>query len=335
MSEPFVSYAQNAEDVVLWRALGHLPDGRYVEIGANHPVNGSITKAFYDRGWSGLEVEPIESLVQEYRQARPRDTVVQAAVTDQNVDSIDLLEVEGANGLSTTDSTIGERHRATGRTVTAVSVPAVGLATLLDRELDPAQPVHFMVIDVEGVEAAVIRSADWQRWRPWVLVVEATEPMDSVSSARLTVGTPTHGQWEDILLENGYQFCLFDGLSRFYVATERAAELAPALSVPAPIYSDAWVTHREHALRSSLAEGVGHYTAAIDNLNGQVTFWRGLAVADWMTAAAGGGPGHGGTSAEAGLLRQELEAMKATVSWRVTEPLRAVRRAQLSWGRGL
>ena len=55
---PFDSFAQNGEDVVLWRALGHIANGRYVDVGANHPTNDSVTRAFYDRGWRGIAIEP-------------------------------------------------------------------------------------------------------------------------------------------------------------------------------------------------------------------------------------------------------------------------------------
>ena len=55
----FISYAQNNEDVLLWRALGHVRDGFYIDVGANDPVEHSVTKAFYDAGWRGISIEPL------------------------------------------------------------------------------------------------------------------------------------------------------------------------------------------------------------------------------------------------------------------------------------
>ena len=54
----FVSYAQNFEDVILWRALHDVTPGFYIDIGANSPTIDSVTKAFYERGWRGINVEP-------------------------------------------------------------------------------------------------------------------------------------------------------------------------------------------------------------------------------------------------------------------------------------
>jgi len=48
---PFVSYAQNFEDVILWRALKHVGRGFYIDLGAQDPVIDSISLAFYEHGW--------------------------------------------------------------------------------------------------------------------------------------------------------------------------------------------------------------------------------------------------------------------------------------------
>ncbi|MCU0506725.1 MAG: FkbM family methyltransferase, partial [Chloroflexi bacterium] len=54
MSEPFVSHAQNLEDVMLWRALGDVGAGFYVDVGAFSPTEDSVTLAFSERGWRGI-----------------------------------------------------------------------------------------------------------------------------------------------------------------------------------------------------------------------------------------------------------------------------------------
>lgn len=54
-----ISYAQNHEDIMLWRALKSVQNGFYVDVGANDPVLDSVTKLFYDRGWSGINIEPL------------------------------------------------------------------------------------------------------------------------------------------------------------------------------------------------------------------------------------------------------------------------------------
>jgi hypothetical protein len=54
-----ISYAQNREDILLWRALRDLSGGFYIDVGAEDPTQNSVTRAFYERGWHGINVEPV------------------------------------------------------------------------------------------------------------------------------------------------------------------------------------------------------------------------------------------------------------------------------------
>src|SRR5690606_24607354 len=78
----FVSYAPNSEDVLLNRVFGSLPTGRYVHVGAGHTLYASLTKAFYDRGWSGINVEPGPYFA-DLVAGRPRDVNLEVAVSDR------------------------------------------------------------------------------------------------------------------------------------------------------------------------------------------------------------------------------------------------------------
>lgn len=317
----FISFAQNAEDVVLWRALKDVTKGRYVEVGANHPAESSITRAFYDRGWSGVEIEPVKEFVEAYRSERPNDIVVQAAVTDADVETVRMHVIQGT-GLSTLDDDIAAGHRSSGWSTTEEEVPARRLDDVLAEHLQPEDDIHFMVVDTEGSERAVLATVDLRRWRPWILVVEATAP----NSTR-----PTHQEWEHLLLEAGYEFCLFDGLSRFYVAEERAQELREPLSAPAnPL--DNFATQHLQAYEQEVArsrardEEAARLRAQNEELLQEVIRWRGTVLARWANATGSGTARQGH---EVVRLRQELADTHATVSWRVTAPLRAVQSRRL------
>jgi len=68
-----VSYAQNFEDVMLWSCFGQLDSGFYIDIGADNPVTDSVTKNFYEKGWSGINIEPCENSFIKLQTNRPRD----------------------------------------------------------------------------------------------------------------------------------------------------------------------------------------------------------------------------------------------------------------------
>lgn len=224
-----ISYSQNREDVVLARGFAGRRKGFYIDVGAEDPTAFSVTKHFYDLGWRGINVEPTPSAFEALERERPDDVNLRVGLGD-HVGTATLFEGPPDNhGSSTFDAQLAAELEAHGHVVRPIAdVPITTLAHVCkewvgDREID------FLKIDVEGWEHAVIEGADWNHWRPLVVVVEATVP---------NTATPSHAEWESILLDAGYVCTLFDGLNRFYCRADRP-ELHAALSVPANVLDDA------------------------------------------------------------------------------------------------
>lgn len=90
------SYAQNFEDVILWRALGDAEHGVYIDVGAQDPVVDSVSRAFHEQGWRGIHIEPTPHYAELLRQQRPSDLIVQAALSNEPSPHT-LLETSQAN----------------------------------------------------------------------------------------------------------------------------------------------------------------------------------------------------------------------------------------------
>lgn len=220
----FVSYAQNHEDVVLRRAFLGQERGFYVDVGAASPDVDSVTKLFYDAGWSGINIEPNPALAAALRQERPRDVTLEVGISDSPGQLVfHECQGDGNWGISTFDGEIAQRHRGSGFEFVERDIPVVPLRDVLASV--PVGHVDFLKIDVEGWEREVLLGADLAAYRPRVVVIESTLPLSDVESS---------GAWEDILVGAGYRRTLFDGLNLFFVHRE-AEELARALSVPANV----------------------------------------------------------------------------------------------------
>jgi FkbM family methyltransferase len=220
---PFVSYAQNFEDVMLWRALKHIEKGVYVDVGAQHPIIDSVSKAFYERGWRGIHIEPVPHYAELLRKDRPDETVLQVALAD--CEGTLELNVIPDTGLSTAVDAYAQHHQLDrGYELNRIQVPVLTLKSAL-KSLE-GKDVHWLKIDVEGFEEQVLRGWDSQILRPWVMVVEATVPNSPETS---------YASWDPILTAANYKFVYFDGLNRFYVANEHA-ELAEAFSCPPNVF---------------------------------------------------------------------------------------------------
>src|SRR6478735_5825192 len=124
-----VSYAQNHEDILLYRALRHVEHGRYVDLGAAWPTQDSVTRLFYDRGWSGVNVEPNPEFLTALLRERQRDVNLGVAVgATSDTGSFALIP---DTGLSTLDSNLAEQHLADGREVIWIDVAVETLAAIL------------------------------------------------------------------------------------------------------------------------------------------------------------------------------------------------------------
>lgn len=209
---------------MLFRALKHVQHGTYIDVGANDPVFLSVTKAFYERGWRGINIEPERKKCEKLKLDRPEDINLQVAAASSS-GSLRFFEV-GVTGLSTMDSEIARGHARRGFTVTEYMVPTKSLDAICS-ELDVRQ-VHFMKVDVEGYESSVLEGISLTSVRPWIIVVEAIEPFSTELS---------HEKWEPLLTTRGYKFVYFDGLNRFYVAEEHAP-LQNAFSTPPNVFDD-------------------------------------------------------------------------------------------------
>ncbi|CAI2717065.1 FkbM family methyltransferase [Nitrospina watsonii] len=222
----FISYAQNFEDVLLWRALKHVEHGFYIDVGAFDPELDSVTKAFYDRGWRGVNIEPNPQFHGRLQDRRPNDQNLCRAVGGH--EGREVLCLLGNPGMSTLDEAITKQHEQSGWALTRQEVPVTTLAKIWEECVPPGQAVHFLKVDVEGLEEAVLQGNNWIDHRPWIVVVEATLPMSQ---------TESHGKWEPILLSANYRFAYADGLNRFYVAEEHS-ELMPAFQYPPNVWDE-------------------------------------------------------------------------------------------------
>jgi FkbM family methyltransferase len=258
----FVSYAQNFEDVILWRAFRGVKDGYYLDIGAQDPILDSVSLSFYQAGWRGIHVEPIPAFAAKLREARPDETVIEAAVTDA-IGPIVFHEIP-ETGLSTGKSEIADLHSRAGYKIKTMLSPSVRLDDLLATSgLEP----HWLKIDVEGMEPDVLRSWGDSPVRPWILLVESTVP-----------GTqqPAHFLWENDVLSRGYKEVFFDGLSRYFLH-ESHNDIAPVFKTPANVFDRFAVTPQHFTaavLRDDLltsAERANLQTAEIARLSDELS----------------------------------------------------------------
>jgi FkbM family methyltransferase len=336
MGEVFISYSQNFEDVILYRALKGVDKGFYIDVGAWDPVVDSVTKAFYDRGWRGINIEPVRAFYEKLLADRPEDVNLMVAVGSRN-GLVRFFEVVDT-GLSTTNEELAKRYLQEGYEVRELLVPCMRLADICKDY--GVQEVHFLKIDVEGAEKEVLEGFDFSRIRPWIVIVEATEA---------NTQEETFKDWESLLLNQNYEFVYYDGLNRFYMARERS-ELKEAFKLPPNLWDGfvryhEWKLQREvehaQAEREALARQVGELWEAVRRAEAE-RMSREAQLAELSRALNALQAEKEKLWAEREALARQVEeldrwlkAVYATVSWRITAPLRMAKTAAVSLVKGV
>ena len=207
-----VTYAQNREDLYIASFFPDVEDGFYVDVGAQHPVRDSVTKYFSLRGWTGINIEPQRKYYELLVADRAKDVNLNIGISDA-AGSLRLREF-ASDGLSTFSETMkaeyeqDEHVRSAGHIDYDVTVET--LANVFAGYVPEGQAIHFLKVDVEGLEYQVFRGNDWERFRPVLLCVEANHIVQD---------------WHHLLVDANYEKVLFDGLNEYFLAKEHIARV--------------------------------------------------------------------------------------------------------------
>ena len=320
-SPVFISYSSNWEDVILNRVFGNQSSGFYVDVGAAHPLFGNDTKALYDRGWRGINIEPNIKFYRELVAQRPDDRNINLAVSDVPGPLI-FHEVVGTTGLSTCDPEEAERAETKGFQIVRHRIHAVELRQIL--EADTPREFDLLKVDVEGFELKALRSNDWRQFRPKIILAEATFP--GSPQRRPDVVTP-------YLAEQGYRRIYFDGLNDYFV--ENGFNPPPDLFDRPPNVFDRFELYELHQLKQEHQ----HHKSLIGSLQDQlaersracVEAERQLRRTSLMAEAYAVDIENARSELHSmhercGAFATQLDGMYRSTSWRITRPLRALAR---------
>ena len=197
-------FSQTGEDLLIAKFFPELDNGFYLDVGSGQPVIGSNTYFFYRQGWRGILIDPIPRNVQLTRLLRSRDRVIESLVGEIR-ESRNFFEFEPYE-YSTTVASTAEKLITSGE-VNLVRILKFNTIPISDLDLcfQPIDPC-FLTVDVEGFDLQVLRSIDWDRFRPRVVCVEAWESNVSANS-----------KIHDLLTLNGYIEMEKTVLSKIYV----------------------------------------------------------------------------------------------------------------------
>ena len=224
-------FAQNFEDLILNRLFEDKSDGFYFDVGAFHPEDLSITNFFYKKGWSGLNIEPIEKNFKLFLSKRPRDININCVISN-NPSTVDFF-LHPKKELSTIippSKGLIDSNKSKKIKVKAIK----GKKIVAEHHL--FNKVDFLKVDTEGSELDVLESFDFEKFKPQVILVEIVQnfkfdvPLyDFINSSKEVKNINRY------LKDFDYKDVYFDGLNNFYVKKDNL-EFKKKLSYGPSIY---------------------------------------------------------------------------------------------------
>lgn len=167
------SFSQHGEDL---KIAGYFDqsdkDGFYVDVGSNHPSKLSNTYKLYLSGMRGICIDPNQTLLDLHAILRPDDILIPAAIGSEA--SIGKFYEMSYHALSTFSDDEAKLMVDQGQTIIRETFkPILPLALVIASCFEDFKgKFNFLSIDAEGWDEIVLRSNDWVKFRPKLILIE-------------------------------------------------------------------------------------------------------------------------------------------------------------------
>jgi FkbM family methyltransferase len=183
-----LSFSAQGEDIVLYHAVTEtmkIEKPTYMDVGAADPIAANNTYLLYHTaGAHGILVEPNPMFVKMLREERPRDVTVAAGIGVTETTEADYYEIKDNPWLNTFSPDEAKDRQKQGQVVERVTkMPLLNINKVIEQHLGKAP--DLLSTDVEGLDFAILKTLDLERFRPAVICAEDTEVWNSGKTSDL------------------------------------------------------------------------------------------------------------------------------------------------------
>ncbi len=175
--------SQTGEDLIIEMLLPEKKKGFYVDIGANHPIKFNNTFLFHNKGWRGINIEPNPSRMWLFKLLRRSDINLNIGVGREKSEI--EFHVFRTNTLSTFDKTSSTAYQQMGHVLKKTTKIAVLPLSDIFEKYAQGEEIDLMSIDTEGFDMEVLKSNDWNKFRPRFIILETLEYRASQAGKKL------------------------------------------------------------------------------------------------------------------------------------------------------
>ena len=167
-----INFSSDGEDSILSKWLGGINNGFYIDIGSHKPLYSSNTYGFYLNGWSGICIDPNPGLKLKYSLFRSLDLFINSAIVLKKKSGSNLFYYKNNTDLNTfSKKRVTIQHKLYGRYPTKrIKINQLTIEDLI--KLITKKELHFLNIDIEGLEDGIIKSLINKNILPWCIAIE-------------------------------------------------------------------------------------------------------------------------------------------------------------------
>lgn len=203
------SYSQHGEDLVIDKLLDYKKNGFYVDVGAHDPHRFSNTKRFYKRNWNGINIEPDKKNYNKFVYDRKRDINLNIGIGETN-SMINFYKFT-PDTLSTFSEEGAENYKRQGYKFEGIEEIQTKRLEELLAEFCISKKIDFMSIDTEGFDMQVLKSNNWERFKPQLICIESHRHGTMVENNEKEIN-----EYDRYLIAHGYRLIYNNGLNSIY-----------------------------------------------------------------------------------------------------------------------
>jgi|LakMenEpi03Aug12_release.lakeMendotaPanAssembly.Ray.scaffolds.fasta_scaffold456325_2 hypothetical protein len=166
------SYFYEEEDLVQNGIFSDKAVGFYFDIGAHQVTRFSKTFFFYQKVWRDINIDAMLNSMKIFNQEKLFDVNLELAIMEKQRMAIYYEFNEYAlNSFSETIS-LGRDGLRDYKIINRRTISGVPLSDILDKNISQKKSIDFLTIDFERFYFDVLKSNDWDRFRPRIIYIE-------------------------------------------------------------------------------------------------------------------------------------------------------------------
>ena len=164
-----ISYSYGGIDSLVLNIFKNQKKGFYLDIGCGHPIKNNNTYLLNKKGWSGINIDLDKENIDLFNSYRKKDVNLATAVSDKEGET-DLYFYHNKSALNTISKENADFQKAKVSAIKKIKTQTIN--KIIENSQFKDRKIDFLSVDVEGSELAILKTFDFTKYSPKVIVVE-------------------------------------------------------------------------------------------------------------------------------------------------------------------